>query len=78
MRFALAATRSSAAAEAMQARLREGYFQKDFFPLDVSLPENLSVDDFRRNFGNVGSERYQSAVREIDAALERCSALSSK
>jgi hypothetical protein len=77
VRFALAATRSDSAADAMQARLQSGFAQKDFFPLDIPFPENLSMDEFRHNFGNVGSERYQATVKQIDAALERCSALSS-
>ena len=78
VRFALAATRSDSAAGAMQARLHSAFAQKDFFPLDIPFPENLSTEEFRHDFGSVGSERYQSTVRQIDAALERCSALSSK
>jgi hypothetical protein len=77
VRFAFAATRSEIAAHAMQARLRSGFSMKDFFPLEVQFPENLSMEEFRHNFGNVGSERYQSTVNEIEAALDHCSALSS-
>src|SRR4051794_17515934 len=77
IRFAIAATRSDSAATAMQARLQSGFAQKDFFPSDIPFPENLSIEQFRQDFGNVGSERYRSTVDQIDAALERCSALSS-
>jgi hypothetical protein len=77
VRFALAATRSDSAAAAMQARLQSGFTQRDFFPLEIPFPENLSTEEFRHDFGNVGSERYQSTVNQIEAALERCSALSS-
>jgi hypothetical protein len=77
VRFAFAATRSDTAAGAMQARLRSGFSRKDFFPLEVQFPENLSIEAFRHNFGSVGSEQYQSTVSEIEAALDRCSALSS-
>jgi hypothetical protein len=77
VRFAFAATRSDIAASEMQARLRRGFSRKDFFPLEVQFPENLSLEEFRHNFGSVGSERYQSKVNEIEAALDRCSALSS-
>jgi hypothetical protein len=77
VRFALAATRSDVAAVAMQERLHRPVSEKDFFPSLVQFPENLSIDEFRRDFGSVGSERYQSTVGKIDAALETCSALSS-
>jgi hypothetical protein len=65
------------AAAAMQARLRSGFSRNDFFPLEVHFPENLSIEQFRHNFGSVGSKRYQSTVGEIEGALDRCSALSS-
>ena len=77
IRFALSATRSNAAAASMQTRLQGAFTQKDFFPLEVRFPEDLSVEEFRQKYGNVGSERYRSTVSDIDAALERCSALSS-
>ena len=76
VRFALAATRSETAARAMQTRLHAGFFADDFFPADVHFPENLSIGEFRRSFGIAGSERYQSVVSDIDASLDRCSALS--
>jgi hypothetical protein len=77
VRFAFAATRSDIAAGAMQERLRSGFSKKDFFPSEVHYPENLSVEEFRHNFGSVGSERYQSTISQIEVALDRCSALSS-
>ena len=76
IRFALASTRSDIAATSMQARMHNGFSETDFFPSKVKFPENLSMDEFRRDFGNVGSERYQYEVSEIDAALEGCNALS--
>jgi hypothetical protein len=77
VRFASAATLSDISAGAMQARLRSGFSNKDFFPLQVQFPENLSIEELRHNFGNAGSERYQSTINEIEAVLEHCSALSS-
>lgn len=77
VRFAFAATQSDSAARAMQARLRSGFSSKDFFPLEVQFPENISIEEFQHNFGRVGSERYKSMAREIEASLDRCSALSS-
>ena len=77
VRFAFAATQSDSAARAMQARLRSGFSSKDFFPVEVPFPENLSIEEFRHNYGRVGSERYKSMVSEIEASLDGCSALSS-
>ena len=77
VRFAFAATRSDGAARAMQARLRSGFSSKDFFPVAVQFPENLSIEEFQQNFGRVDSERYKSMVSEIETSLDGCNALSS-
>jgi hypothetical protein len=77
VRFAAAATHSEAAAKAMQARLQSRFTIDDFFPPAVDLPENLSVDQFRREYGGVGSQRYRQRVSDIEARLDRCAALSS-
>ena len=75
VRFATAATRSEAAAKAMQARLRDGFRVDDFFPPAADLPENLSVGQFRRDYGGVGSQSYRQKIREIETRLDRCVAL---
>jgi hypothetical protein len=76
VRFAAAATRSEAAAKAMQARLRIGFAVDDFFPPAADLPENLTVEHFRHDYGGVGSQRYRRMTGEIEARLDRCAALS--
>ena len=76
VRFAGAATRSEEAAIAMRARLLTGINSDDIFPPVADLPENLTVEQFRRDFGGVGSDRYRQAVGEIDARLDRCVMLS--
>lgn len=74
VRFALAATCSEAAAKAMQMRLQQGYVPDEFFtPID--FPENLSLEEFRRDFGSIGSERYRLEITRIEHELDRCSAL---
>jgi hypothetical protein len=75
VRFARAATASAAAARAMQARLQDGFAVDDFFPTVSDLPENLSVEQFRSDYGGVGSRRYRQAVAEIEARLDRCAGL---
>ena len=76
VRFAAAATHSDAAAEAMQARLQRGFAVADFFPPAADLPENLSVERFRRDYGGVGSPRYRQLTAEIEARLDACPGLS--
>ena len=76
VRFAANATRSQAAAKAMQARLQNGFTLDDFFPPVADLPENLTVEQFRRAYGGVGSPRYRQQVDEIETRLDPCPALS--
>jgi hypothetical protein len=75
VRFAAAATHSETAAAAMQARLEHGFGVADFFPPVDDLPENLTVEEFRRRYGGVGDARYRRMLREIDARLEACAGL---
>jgi hypothetical protein len=76
VRFAASATHSDVAARAMQVRLQKGFVEDDFFPPFADLPENLTVEQFRRDYGGVGSQRYRQKVSEIETRLDRCDALS--
>jgi hypothetical protein len=76
VRFAVAATDSEAAARATQARLRDVFTVSDFFPPAADLPENLTVEQFRRDYGGVGSQLYLELIAEIEARLDRCPGLS--
>jgi hypothetical protein len=75
-RFAVAATSSEAAALAVQRRLQNFYFVDDFFPMVEDLPPDLTVEQFRRDFGGVGTERYRSQVAKIENLLDGCAAIS--
>jgi hypothetical protein len=75
VRFTRAATGSEAAALAMQARLQKGYVVDDFFPPVSDLPEHLTLEQFRRDYGGVGTQRYRQTIRDIDTRLNRCAAL---
>jgi hypothetical protein len=75
VRFAAAATCSEAAARAMQARLRGGFAADDFFPPVADLPEHRTLEQFRHEYGGVGSRRYRRLAREIEARLDRCAAI---
>jgi hypothetical protein len=48
----------------------------DFFPQISDLPEGLTVEQFRTEYGGVGSTRYREQVREIETRLGQCAALS--
>ncbi len=48
----------------------------DFFPPAFDLPENLTVEEFRRVYSGVGSRRYRQMVSDIEARLDRCAGLS--
>jgi hypothetical protein len=75
VRFATAATQSESAAKAMRARLQNGFAVDDFFPDAAQLPENLTVEQFRRDYGGVGDQRYRRQVDAIDKLLDRCAGL---
>jgi hypothetical protein len=76
VRFATTATSSEQSAKAMQARIRNGYSLDDLFPATIEFPENLTVEQFRRDFGGVGSQRYRLELSRIEARLDSCAALS--
>jgi hypothetical protein len=75
VRFAAAATDSFAAAQASQSRLRTGFTTADFFPEINDLPEGMTPEVFRRDFGGVGAPRYRAMLGEIEARLDRCPGL---
>ena len=76
VRFAMAATHSDGAAHALQGRLRGGFAVADFFPAVADLPENLTVEQFRQDYGRVGSPRYREFITAIEARLDSCPGLS--
>ena len=78
VRFASVATRSESAAREAQVRLRSGFVVDDFFPSKVDFPENLTIEEFRRDFGGVGSQRYRNELASIEAQLDACQALSAR
>jgi hypothetical protein len=75
VRFATAATDSTDAAVALKKKCAAGAAVADFFPEATDLPENLTVEQFRRDFGGVGDRRYREQVRQIEARLDKCAFL---
>ncbi len=75
VRLARAATSSQASARALRDRLAAGFVLDDFFPAVEGLTENLTPEQFRRDFGGVGSPRYREVLADIEARLDRCAGL---
>lgn len=75
IRLAIAATRSDSAAVALQDRLRAGFAVDDFFPAVADLPEDLTVEQFRREYDAIGAPRYRELIARIDARLDSCPGL---
>jgi hypothetical protein len=76
VRFANAATNSEEDATAMQDLLQKEFIVSDFFPPVAGLPENLTVSQFRSEYGAVGSQLYRQKIIEIESRLDNCVALS--
>jgi hypothetical protein len=76
VRFAAAATNSEEDAEAMQQLLMKEFVVSNFFPRIDDLPENLTTEEFRSQYGAVGSDAYREKTIEIENRLNTCVALS--
>jgi hypothetical protein len=74
-RFAQASTASTSAALAAQARLHAGFATADYFPPVADLAEDLTVEQFRRDYDGVGSARYRAVLADIESRLDGCAAL---
>ena len=55
----------------LQARLALGLTEADLLPDVSDLPETLSVAEFQRRYGGVGSPAYQAMLRDIETRLDR-------
>ncbi len=76
VRFANAATNSEADAVAMQNLLMGEFVVSSFLPSIADLPENLTTEQFRSQYGAAGSQRYRDKINEIESRLDSCVALS--
>ncbi len=76
VRFANAATNAEDDATAMQHLLMKEFVLDHFFPPVADLPENLTTEQFRNQYGSVGSQAYRQKISEIETRLDSCVALS--
>jgi hypothetical protein len=75
VRFAEAATNSAKDAKAMQDLLKNEFITGNILPPIADLPENLTTEQFRDQYGSVGSDPYRRLIFEIETRLNRCAAL---
>jgi len=75
IRLAEAATRTEEAARSFRDRVIAATDVNTLFPSAADLPENLSVEQFRRDYGGVGSARYREAVQRLESKLDSCALL---
>lgn len=69
VRFAEVATSSEASARALQSALAAGAKESDFFPRVGDLPEGLSDDAFKAQYGDIDAPAYEAVVKQIDARI---------
>ncbi|HYW80987.1 MAG TPA: hypothetical protein VE890_15510, partial [Thermoguttaceae bacterium] len=73
--FALAATRDTKAARAMQQRLAAGFEIDAIFPQAADLPEGIPDRQLQDEYGGVGGKRYNEITQEIERRLANCPGL---
>ncbi len=73
--FALAATGDVVRARAMQERFAKGVSVDDLFPPAADLPEGISAEDLKSQYGGVDGPGYKRVVDDIEARLAECAAL---
>lgn len=75
VRFSLAATNSEDDAAAMQKLVTKDFDVSNILPPIDDLPENLTPEQFRSEYGSVGSKAYRTKINEIEKRLDSCIAL---
>jgi hypothetical protein len=75
IRFASAATRNAQSARNLQLLIARGVTTDYFFPDISGLPEGLSQDTFRSEYGGLGGAGTRRLFEEIDRRLDSCKGL---
>lgn len=70
--FAVEATRSVAAARALQERVAAGFRVDDYFPPAADLPEGIQDEELQARYGGVGGPGYAALVEELERRLASC------
>jgi uncharacterized protein YfiM (DUF2279 family) len=75
IRFASAATRNAQSARNLQLLIARGVTADYFFPDISGLPEGISQDTFRSEYGGLGGAETRRLFEEIDRRLDSCKGL---
>lgn len=73
--FAVGATQTEDSAEKTQRRVMEGITGDDLCPPIDNLPEGLTQDEFRDQYGGLGGVESTSVVKDMTERLKTCSAI---
>lgn len=74
--FAMEATRSKASARRVQEMLARPVSIDVLFPPAADLPEGLTEQEFKANYGGVEGRRYREVANEIERRVKSCEILS--
>jgi hypothetical protein len=73
--FAIAATNSEEDATAMQEFVIQHFDVSQILPPIADLPNSMTAENFRNEYGTVGSQAYRKKMLEIETRLDSCMAL---
>lgn len=69
IRFAALATRDDESARSLQARIRQGVELLTFMPEVRDLPEGITGDQFKKEYGGLGGRKSREILAEIDKRI---------
>lgn len=75
VRLAQMATSSTHTASELQHRMLTVMYESEFMPSVDQLPEGLMEMDFKREFGELNSMKYQKVTKEIKKRMAACGVL---
>ncbi|MFN3192824.1 MAG: hypothetical protein ACE361_20105 [Aureliella sp.] len=73
--FAVGATRTSESAKEAQQRMTRDLSASDLCPTIEDLPEGLTQDEFREQFGGLGGVEASAVMQDIGERLRSCDAI---
>ena len=72
IRFGNTSVASVDQARNIQQLVSEGITEQDIMPDVGELSEGIQLERFKRDFGDLDSPVYRSALRRIDSQIEQC------
>jgi hypothetical protein len=78
IRFATNATRDEASAIAIKDLIEQTLEIQDVFPSFDELPEGISAERFQAEFGGMGGKKTRELLKDMQARMESCKALTER